>query len=92
MNDYIDQLAREAYDLWREDAPDKPLRGAVWKYAGWLPPKDYEQIIQRTLRIAEDESFRSAFGTYPTRIDGKIQRPKGLNADSTFMVSAERNR
>lgn len=60
MGDYIEVLARECYNLWLTEAPDSPLADIVKKYAGWLPPNNYEEILASAQHIAEDETFKDA--------------------------------
>lgn len=55
MNDYLQILAREVFDLWAEEGDeDISLETVTKKYVGWLPPHHYGEILSRVKDIAID--------------------------------------
>ena len=81
MNDYLQSLAREVFDLWVEEGDEGvSLETVMKKYAGWLPPHHYGEIWSRVEDIAKEEAFIDAFGYRPQRdAEGRILSPTGLD-------------
>lgn len=51
MNDYIDKLAREIYNLWLHEIDGLSLEDVAKHYAAWLPDNNYAEILVRAKMI-----------------------------------------